>query len=566
MTTRVLVVEDENIVAMDLRASLERLGHQVIAVADNAADAERLALGERPNLILMDVRLRGDADGIEAATRIRRSFDVPVVFLTAYSDPDTIQRAQASDPYGYLLKPFDDRELHIVTEMALYRHRAEHEHRRLLEAQAAEAAVKKDRDWQAFLADVSATLALSLDVERTLDAVARLAVPRLADWALVHLKEGNVVHTRSIHHAAGREAEFWSYLRRYPVDPALPHGFPHVIRTGTPELLERIDEALLERAISDESNLALLRSFGFRAHVVVPLEAHGVVLGALTLAVAESDRQYTVADLSRALELARRCAAAIQAAQLYQVAQQAIAVRDEFLSIASHELRTPLAGALLAVHNLQRELGNQADLGMLTRVGSIHRQLQSLSELAERLLDVSRIHSAGLEIEPEQMDLAALARDVVGRFATQARLSATTVSVEAPDHVVGTWDRTRLGQVLTNLLRNALTFAAGTNITITVTGDAQCARIVVRDQGPGIDSERQAVIFDRFARGVSSRHYGGLGLGLYIARHIANAHGGSIAVESTPGHGAAFTIVLPRHTQAAPPLVVPTNIREGSLP
>src|SRR5688572_28184037 len=144
MRSRILIVEDESIVAMDLHASLLRLGYDAREPVGTGADAMRVIEQEVPDLVLMDIQLRGGMDGIETASLIRQRFDVPVIFLTAYSDDRTLERAQVTEPFGYLLKPFDERELHIVIEMALFRRGAQKEHEKLLQEQAARAAIEKE--------------------------------------------------------------------------------------------------------------------------------------------------------------------------------------------------------------------------------------------------------------------------------------------------------------------------------------------------------------------------------------------------------------------------------------
>ena len=165
---KILVVEDENIVAMDLRTTLTRLGYEVVDTVGTGPQAIEQVERREPDLVLMDIQLRGGMDGIEAADRIRH-LDVPVVYLTAFSDDATLRRARETEPFGYVLKPFDDRELQIVIELGIHRHRAQREHDQLVREQAARAAVEKEHRWSRFLADASEQLSKSLDVQVTLD-------------------------------------------------------------------------------------------------------------------------------------------------------------------------------------------------------------------------------------------------------------------------------------------------------------------------------------------------------------------------------------------------------------
>jgi PAS domain S-box-containing protein len=118
----ILIVEDEGVIALDIRATLGRLGYRVPAVVATGSDAIAQVESRRPRLVLMDIHLRGEMDGVEAAQVIRERFGVPVIYLTAFADPTTLQRARITEPFGYLLKPFEERELHVVIEMALQRH------------------------------------------------------------------------------------------------------------------------------------------------------------------------------------------------------------------------------------------------------------------------------------------------------------------------------------------------------------------------------------------------------------------------------------------------------------
>jgi CheY-like chemotaxis protein len=141
--SRILIVEDEFIIAKDIQISLENLDYDVCALVSTGEEAVEKAEKEKPDLVLMDIVLRGEMDGIEAAHQIRAHFDIPVVYLTAYADDKTVERAKVTEPFGYLIKPFKDRELHAIIELALYKHKTEKEREELInELQAALAKVK----------------------------------------------------------------------------------------------------------------------------------------------------------------------------------------------------------------------------------------------------------------------------------------------------------------------------------------------------------------------------------------------------------------------------------------
>ncbi|HZI15415.1 MAG TPA: HAMP domain-containing sensor histidine kinase [Myxococcus sp.] len=229
------------------------------------------------------------------------------------------------------------------------------------------------------------------------------------------------------------------------------------------------------------------------------------------------------------------------------LAQKAVALRDEFLSVASHELRTPLTPLGLKLQAIQRELQKpQASLERtLGHVAVAQRQVMRLVALVDDLLDVSHLSSGRLELHPERVDVTALVREALGRFEPQAARAGSALELEAPGPLPCRVDPLRFEQVLDNLLSNALKYGPGKPVRLRLERGETRLRLTVRDEGIGIAPEALERIFHRFERAVSERHYGGLGLGLYIVRQIVEASGGTIAAASVPGQGATFTVELP---------------------
>jgi signal transduction histidine kinase len=410
-------------------------------------------------------------------------------------------------------------------------------------------------DRQRLLAEASATLAESLDYDETLATVAHLAVPRLADWCMVGVVEHETLRTVAFAHVDPSKEPLFKAMRPANLDAL--GDIARVVRGSQSVVVAEVTEAMLAPGTEvplppGEAGTRIanvLRSLGLSSLMAVPLQARKRTLGALVLARTHPDRRYGSADLSVAEDLARRCAMAIDNALLYRTAQDAIHARDEFLSIASHELRTPLTSMLLRLETLERGLseGRTVDFaGPHGAVSVLLRQSKRLSNLVDQLLDVSRIRRADLELELEDVDLAEVLREVATRLEADVARAGCSLSLLVTAPATGRWDRMRIEQVVTNLLSNAIKFAHGTTIDAAVNVDPKCARLVVRDQGIGISGADQARIFARFERASSSRHFAGLGLGLYITRKIVEAHGGTIHLESAPGAGSTFTVELPR--------------------
>jgi signal transduction histidine kinase len=230
--------------------------------------------------------------------------------------------------------------------------------------------------------------------------------------------------------------------------------------------------------------------------------------------------------------------------------RRAVRGRDEFLSIASHELQTPLATLLLQLEGLFRAAQRTPEEPHISEralrsADMALRKARHLSEMVGTLLDVSRLQEERLTLDRRDVDLAGLVRDVTTTLEASAEQAGCPMRVRVQGEPRGWWDPLRVGQVVTNLLANAIKYAPGQPIEVTVEVVEGKARLRVVDHGPGIPVEHQPAVFERFARFMPTRNYGGFGLGLWISREIVRAHGGRISLESEGGHGATFVVDLP---------------------
>jgi signal transduction histidine kinase len=237
--------------------------------------------------------------------------------------------------------------------------------------------------------------------------------------------------------------------------------------------------------------------------------------------------------------------------RLLKELQEAVEMRDEFLSIASHELRTPLTPLQIHVQSLIRSLKKDpSTVGtdkLLENLEVADSQVQRLTKLVETLLDISRITAGRLDLHRAEVDLTALARGVGKRMEPEIIKVGSRLVVQSDGPVLGNWDEGRIDQVITNLLSNAIKYGPEKPVEISIGSNGREAHVSVRDYGVGIAKEDQKRIFGRFERALPSNHYGGFGLGLWIVSQIVHAHGGTIGVESRPGEGAIFDVRLPRN-------------------
>ena len=235
-----------------------------------------------------------------------------------------------------------------------------------------------------------------------------------------------------------------------------------------------------------------------------------------------------------------------------QELQQAVAARDEFIATVAHELRNPVAPLVFHVRlaidrSEQRALAGEALSAdwMQTQLRRVEQRLHRLLETLDRLLDVSRLSTGRIDLQPEPVDLAPAVREVIGTCEAELAVARCTVSVIERHRATGSWDRVRLEQICRNLLSNAIRFGAGRPITVTIDADREVATLEVRDEGVGIPPHLHTRIFERFERGMEQRS-GGFGIGLWVVKNICLAMGGTISVQSTVGEGACFTVMLPR--------------------
>src|SRR4051812_32592234 len=230
--------------------------------------------------------------------------------------------------------------------------------------------------------------------------------------------------------------------------------------------------------------------------------------------------------------------------------QRAVSMRDDFMSMIAHELRNPLNSVYLQAQ-LRRKMvagPRQPDAqAMLRMVERDERQIRSMVRLLDDMLDVSRVRTGKLAIVPVPFDLAASAQVVVEAIQEQAKTTGVAVTLAAPDSLQIVGDEFRIEQVITNLLTNALRYGQGRAVAVTVglREDGDEAFVSVRDQGMGIAPADQERIFEQFERTEGAAQVAGLGLGLYIARQIAQAHQGRLEVRSAPGEGSEFILSLP---------------------
>ncbi len=500
---RVLVVEDERIVAAALQKQLQQLGYEVPALAYAGEEAVRLAKELRPDLVLMDVQLEGELDGVEAAARVR-GLGIPVIYLTAYSNRDTLERAKVTEPYGYILKPYEDRELHVVVETALYKHRCE---RALLER------------------------------ERWLAAV----LNSIGDGVVATDREGRITFLNP-------KAE---QLTGWRADDARGKPLEEVFTLLHQETRQPVEapvhRAMRERTDVPMANHTVLIARGGQERPVddtaTPILDGEEPLGGV-MAFRDVSERYRAQ-----LEARTRDAYLRQAQKMEAIGRLAGGVAHDFNNLLTViNGYTQVLQGMLAHHEKAQEL-----------LAQIHKAGERASALTQQLLAYSRKQL----LQPRVVDVNAVIDDARTMLSRVIGEDVELTAVLAPNLPKVKADPGQLNQVLMNLCLNARdAMPTGGKLTLETRSilletalskglfemhPGLYVQVSVSDTGHGMDAETKAHIFEPF---FTTKEQGkGTGLGLAMVYGIVKQSDGYIMVYSEPGYGTTFKVYLPAVTE-----------------
>jgi two-component system, chemotaxis family, CheB/CheR fusion protein len=449
---KILIVEDEKIVAKDIHNQLRRFGYEVTAIVSTGEEAIQKAIETKPDLALLDIRLHGETDGVMVAEQIRERLGIPVVYLTAYADEETLRRAKLTEPFGYLVKPFGERELHSTIEIALHRHAME---RRLQESE----------EWL------------------------RTTLMSIGD-GVIAVDVGERV--RSINHVA---AELTGWPEEEAVGRPVSEVFNIINEDRTPVEDMPVTKAIREGVFTGNIKFILITKTGLEIPVedgAAPIrDEKGQITGAVV--VFRDIREQRRHEEERERSLAREQAMRAEAERLLRF-------KDEFLATLSHELRTPLNMISGWTQHLQR--GNLDADGAALALESIRRNIHAQTQIIDDLLDVSAIIMGKLRLSMQIVD----ADDRLREALQAARPAAEAKGIELeylpdPGAVFVLADPARLQQIAWNLLSNAVKFAdRGGRVKLRLRRDGGQIVISVSDTGCGIAPEFLPHVFDRFSQ------------------------------------------------------------------
>lgn len=510
---RVLVVDDQRANLVAFEAVLGGGDYELIQ-AESGIEALRLIELYEFAVILLDVQMP-EMDGFETARKFRnfaRLKATPVIFMTAkFPDEDDALQGYEAGAVDYILKPFNPELLRakvaVFVDLFVKSRELRRQSEYLREIESREKSrelleIKRngERKYQKLVDSVRNGIVWSVDVERTRFSFVSRHAERISGFPLDQWN------------ANGR---FWE-----------SHSHP--------EDRDRLRGAF-ERALAGEPGASLEHRLMKPDGQVVWLHTE------INLEDGTSSAKAEFWGLSTDITHLKRTESALL---------EAVRVRDAFMSVASHELRTPITPLQLQMQGflrlLDRGVESETSPEKLREMLEVSEsQVSRLTRLIGHLLDASRINSGKLFLDPETLDFSEVVGSALGLLKYEIANAECRLDLRLEPNVIGRWDRLRLEQVVINLVSNAMKFGPGKPIEVAVETDGDAVRLSVKDRGIGISKENQARIFGQFEQAVSVRHFGGLGLGLYISKQIVEFHGGKISVESAPGMGAKFVVEFP---------------------
>jgi PAS domain S-box-containing protein len=404
-----------------------------------------------------------------------------------------------------------------------------------------------------FFSEAGTALSALVDLESTMQKIARLAVPFFADWCVVDIlsPRDQIERIAFAHQDREKESILKELVERSPLGWNSSAASAGVLRSGKPQFVSEVPEGFIDAVARDEHHRRLFTALDPISYIIVPLLVREKAIGTISFVSSESGRHYSTGDLEVANELARRAATAIDNARLYRELKQAHQQKDDFLAMLAHELRNPLAAVLYANETLK--LTDHRDN---PAVEVIDRQVASLSHLIDDLLDVSRITQDKIQLKKEFISAATVVERSVATASPQIEERGHQLTLDVADEAMPLFvDPTRVEQILVNLLNNAAKYTAeGGRIVVRAFPRQGWAVFEVRDTGVGIPAEMLPRVFELFTQVEQSldRSQGGLGIGLTVVRKLVEMHGGRVRVQSEGADlGSQFTVELPLSEELA---------------
>jgi len=485
---KILVVEDEGIVALHIRNSLTHLGYEIFDIVSSGEQALKVTEQAKPDLTLMDIQLSGKMDGVETAQILFKRHQIPVIYLTAFADSQTIDRAKNSEPFGYLVKPFEEKDLRGALEMALYKNKIEHK-------------LRESEERYNALFYQSLSLVYIHDLEGCFTD-ANQAFVNLFGYSKTELLEMNFFDIFS----KPQPSENF-----YFTDP--------------------------------QKNEAAQQSI----HELKGMKKNGdlVYIESVSSIITKGGNAFAVQGVAR--DVTERKAFQKRLIEAKEEAEKSDKLKSEFLAQISHEIRTPVNNIVTFISLLKDELEDFLPIGLESAFKIIGSSAQRLIRTIDLILNFSQIASGNFEMKFEEINLSKnLLEDLILEFYSKAKIKNLELTLHSSSEDAFVYgDSYTIKQIFANLIDNAIKYTLTGEVSVRLyknTNDKIC--IDVTDSGIGISEKYLSNIFEPFSQEDTgySRQFEGNGLGLALVKKYVELNKASITVASKKGEGTTFTV------------------------
>jgi hypothetical protein len=489
---QILIVEDEKIIAINLKETLESLGYRVVAIAASGEKAVEKATELRPDLVLMDIRLKGDMDGIAAAQQIWENLEIPAIYVTGHSDQSTVERAKVSAPFGYILKPIKERELSVAIDIALQRYEREH----LLSA------ILKGMTDGVIIVDKECRV-------KSLNQVAQA----LTGWQFSEARDRKLTEIFSLIDGQTQQ----------PLDAPVTAALQN------------------DTTVYMEDYLLLISNKGARIPITgntTPIkDKQGTIIGVVVVF-------QDISDAVAAATQRKRVEAVIR--QQLETERRLNQLQNRFIRTISHEYRTPLSIILACSQLLETNVDPHNKEKQLRNCQKIQNSVKYMVGMLEDLLTFNKAVSGELTFNPAPLEVCQFCSQLVEDYQLLTGDRHEIQFICCGKRTTAYVDEELLHKILGNLLSNALKYSPdGGTIHLSMACQDNQVIFQVRDPGIGIPLEDQPHIFEPFHRAANVDTIRGVGMGLAIVKRAVDLQGGAISLESEVGVGTTFTVTLP---------------------
>lgn len=508
LCAKLLVVEDETIVAKDIQNNLKKLGYTVTAIAMSGKEAISKVSEDLPDLVLMDISLKGDIDGLETAKYLQSRYKIPVIYLTAYADDYTLERAQLTEPLGYILKPFKARELHATIQVALSKCRMERK-------------LKEHEQWLATVLKSIGDAVIATDNEGLVTFMNPVA-EAITGWSQ---QDALGRDSTEVFHIVNNETRTLIEQELFQV---LNEKNSNIIGNSVSKIIQSgVVNGLAEKTL-------LVDKRGVHIPVVecaAPIQDDtGCITGVVIAFRDITQQQQAEVEIHKAL---------VKEKELNEL-------KSHFISTASHEFRTPLATILSSVDMLELYSHKWNEQRKIEHFHRIQTAAESMTQLLDDVLLVSKAEAGKLQFNPVSLNLLKFCSDLAEemQLLAEAKHTISFVSQGECDNVC--LDEKLLRHILSNLLSNAVKYSPlGGTIQFQLICNQIGVTFHITDQGIGIPPADKEQLFQSFYRASNVGTTPGTGLGLTIVKKSVDLHGGQINVTSEVGVGTTFTVIIP---------------------